>query len=62
MDRSKATLKRARANLVHAPAPGPVATVVADVRRHDEAERLPTAAVDELDTADVLVNNAAIGG
>ncbi len=59
--RSKAALERAGANLVHAPGTGRVATVVADVRRHDNAERLVTAAVDELGTVDVLVNNAGIG-
>ena len=35
--------------------------MVADVRRYDEAERLVTAAVDELGAVDILVNNAGIG-
>ena len=35
--------------------------MVADVRRHDEAERLVTAAVDERGAVDILVNNAGIG-
>ena len=48
--RSEAALGRAGAQLVHTPGSGRVATVVADVRRHSEAERLVTAAVDELGT------------
>ncbi len=59
--RSKATLDRAGAHLVHTSGAGRVATVVADVRRYDEAERLVTAAVDELGAVDILVNNAGIG-
>ena len=59
--RSKAALDRAGTNIVHTPGPGRVATVVADIRRHAEAERLVTAAVDELGGVDILVNNAGIG-
>ena len=59
--RSEAALERAGANLVHTPGAGRVATVVADVRRHDEAERVVTAAVDELGALDILVNNASVG-
>ena len=59
--RSEAALDRAGANIVHAPGVGRVATVVADVRRHDEAERLVGAAVDELGGVDILVNSAGIG-
>ena len=59
--RSKAALDRAGANIVHTPGAGRVATVVADIRRHDEAERVVTAAVDELGAVDILVNNAGIG-
>ena len=59
--RSEAALNRAGAHLVQTPGAGRVATVVADVRRHDEAERLVTAAVDELGAVDILVNNAGIG-
>ena len=35
--------------------------MAADVRRNDEAERVVTAAVDELGVVDILVNNAGIG-
>ena len=56
--RSEAALDRSGAHLVHTPGAGRVATVVADVRSHDEAERLVTAAVDELGAVDILVNNA----
>ncbi len=59
--RSEAALDRAGVHLVHTPGAGRVATVVADVRRHDEAERLVAAAVDELGAVDILVNNAGIG-
>ena len=59
--RSEAALDRAGANLVHTPGVGRVATVVADVRRHDEAERVVAAAVDELGAVDILVNNAGVG-
>ena len=59
--RAEAALDRAGAHLVRTPGAGRVATVVADVRRHEEAERLVTAAVAELGTVDILVNNAGIG-
>ena len=59
--RSETSLDRAGARIVQTPGAGRVATVVADVRRHDEAERLVTAAVEELGGVDVLVNNAGIG-
>ena len=59
--RSKAALDRAGANIVHTPGAGRVATVAADIRRHDEAKRVVTAAVDELGAVDILVNNAGIG-
>ena len=52
---------RAGANIVHTPGAGWVATVAADVRRNDEAERVVTAAVDELGVVDILVNNTGIG-
>ncbi|MCY4507496.1 MAG: SDR family NAD(P)-dependent oxidoreductase [Acidobacteria bacterium] len=53
--RSKAALDRAGANIVHTPGAGRVATVVADIRRHDEAERVVTAAVDDPGAVDILV-------
>lgn len=59
--RSEASLDEAGARVAQTAGTGRVATVVADVRRHDEAERLVSAAVDELGGLDVLVNNAGVG-
>lgn len=59
--RSEASLDEAGARVAQTAGTGRVATVVADVRRHAEAERLVSAAVDELGGLDVLVNNAGVG-
>ena len=59
--RSRPVLDEARSRIKAAPGGGRVAAVAADVRRHDEAERLVAAAVDELGRLDVLVNNAGVG-
>ncbi|MDE2752195.1 MAG: SDR family NAD(P)-dependent oxidoreductase, partial [Gemmatimonadota bacterium] len=59
--RSRPVLDEARARIEAAPGGGRVAAVAADLRRHDEAERLVAAAVDELGRLDVLVNNAGVG-
>ena len=59
--RSAASLDQAGARIAQTAGAGRAATVVADVRRHDEAERLVSAAVDELGGLDILVNNAGVG-
>ncbi len=59
--RSRPALDRARSRLEAAPGPGRVAAVAADVRRHDEAERLVSSAVEALGGLDILVNNAGVG-
>ena len=59
--RSRAALDRAGAHIEETPGAGRVATLVADVGRHDEADRLVTAAVEELGGVDILVNNAGVG-
>lgn len=59
--RSEASLDQAGARIAQTAGAGRAATVVADVRRHDEAERLVSAAVDELGGVDILVNNAGVG-
>ena len=59
--RARPALDEARARLEAAPGAGRVAAVAADVRRHEEAERLVAAAVDALGGVDVLVNNAGVG-
>ena len=59
--RSRPLLDQARSRIEAAPGPGRVAAVAADVRRHDEAERLVAAAVEELGRLDILVNNAGVG-
>ncbi|MCY4511859.1 MAG: SDR family NAD(P)-dependent oxidoreductase, partial [Acidobacteria bacterium] len=59
--RSRPVLDRARSRIEAAPGPGRVAAVAADVRRHDEAERLVAAAVEDLGRLDILVNNAGVG-
>ena len=59
--RSRSVLDEARSRIEASPGGGRVAAVAADVRRHDEAERLVAAAVDELGRLDVLVNNAGVG-
>ena len=59
--RSRPVLDQARSRIEAAPGPGRVAAVAADVRRHDEAERLVAAAVEALGRLDILVNNAGVG-
>ena len=59
--RSRPALDRALSRLEAAPGPGRVAAVAADVRRHDEAERLVTSAIEALGGLDILVNNAGVG-
>ena len=59
--RSRPALDEARSHIERAPGPGRVAAVAADVRRHDEAERLVAAAVDQLGALDILINNAGVG-
>ena len=59
--RSGPALDRARARIEQAPGAGRVAAVVADVRHHDEAERLVAAAVEQLGAVDILINNAGVG-
>ena len=59
--RSRSALDRAGARIAETPGAGRVATLVADVRRHDEAERLVAAAVEQLGGLDVLINNAGVG-
>ncbi len=59
--RSRPALDQARSRLEAAPGPGRVAAVAADVRRHDEAQRLVAAAVEALGRLDILVNNAGVG-
>ncbi len=59
--RSRPALDRAGARLAEGPGPGRVETLVADVRRHDEAERLVAAAVERFGGLDILINNAGVG-
>ena len=59
--RALSALEQALSHLERAPGPGRVAAFAADVRRHDEAERLVAAAVDELGRLDILINNAGVG-
>ena len=59
--RSETSLNRAGARIAQSPGRGLVSTVVADVRRHDEAERLMRTVVEELCSLDILVNNAGVG-
>ena len=51
----------ARSQIEHSPGPGRVAAVAADVRRHDDAQRLVATALEELGGLDILVNNAGVG-
>ena len=59
--RSRTALDRAGAHIAEGPGLGRAETLVADIRRHDEAERLVAAAVERLGGLDVLVNNAGVG-
>ena len=59
--RSGPALDGARARVEQAPGAGRVAAVVADVRHHDEAERLVAAAVKRFGAVDILINNAGVG-
>ncbi len=59
--RSGPALDRAGARIEQAPGAGRVAAIVADIRRHDDAERLVTATVERFGGVDILINNAGVG-
>ena len=59
--RSGPAVDGARSQIERSPGPGRVAAVAADVRRHDDAQRLVATALEELGGLDILVNNAGVG-
>ena len=59
--RSGPAVDGARSHIERSPGPGRVAAVAADVRRHDDAQRLVATALEELGGLDILVNNAGVG-
>ena len=59
--RSAPAVDGARSQIERSPGPGRVAAVAADVRRHDDAQRLVATALEELGGLDILVNNAGVG-
>ena len=59
--RSGPAVDGACSQIEQSPGPGRVAAVAADVRRHDDAQRLVATALEELGGLDILVNNAGVG-
>lgn len=59
--RSGPAVDEARSQIERSPGPGRVAAAAADVRRHDDAQRLVATALEELGGLDILVNNAGVG-
>ena len=59
--RSGPAVDRARSRIERAPGSGRVAAVAADVRLHDDAQRLVATAVERLGSVDILINNAGVG-